>query len=202
MPAMPLAQLDRQLEQSAQKQWQWMECEPLPRRYWGAFDGGLYRVKTWFPRRMVNRQSCWHRYFDFYVRAWRKLKLCRPSYKTWAPFYGGSQWWSLTHEMLERMMAAHAQRPQMARFYRHVFAPDEHYFQHLLVLAGGLEQLAPSNGRFFIWPAGQHSPSELTRSDWPTLRASGALFARKFALNADECAEYLNELSAPYFLRG
>ncbi|KIT15104.1 beta-1,6-N-acetylglucosaminyltransferase [Jannaschia aquimarina] len=69
------------------------------------------------------------RLFDGYVDLQRKLGLGRKVPDGISPHLG-SQWWCLTRSTLEAILQA-PDREQMDRYFRHVWIPDEAYFQTL-----------------------------------------------------------------------
>jgi Core-2/I-Branching enzyme len=65
---------------------------------------------------------------------------------------------------------------------KYTFASDELLFQMLLMESPFRDDLAKNEGREVIWPG----PKTLTLEDWPVLKESSALFARKFDCHKDE----------------
>jgi len=47
--------------------------------------------------------------------------------------YGGSQWWSLTHEAVQFVLEFVREQPNFSRFYRFTHSPDEMFFQTILL---------------------------------------------------------------------
>lgn len=97
-----------------------------------------------------------------------------------ACFYGGSQWWSLTHECVAYL----AQRAQPGdpsyEFFRKVKIPDESFFQTLLLNSEWAPTIVNDNLRYIDWTSGPEYPKLLRESDrwkWQTARK---LWGRKF----------------------
>lgn len=65
--------------------------------------------------------------FDLWVRLQRLLKLRRRMPEGVRPHLG-SQWWCLTRETMEGIMAD-PEGPVLRRYFRHVWIPDESFFQ-------------------------------------------------------------------------
>lgn len=68
--------------------------------------------------------------FDKYVELQRCLKLKRKMPKGLVP-HMGSQWWCLTRQTLTAILQG-ADRPEYDAYFRHVWIPDESYFQTLV----------------------------------------------------------------------
>lgn len=195
LPAMPHEQMDKELNESYAQGKLWVSCTRLLYSEWA--ESCLPRVTIWYPRALVSRQGAWHRrYYRPYIKFWQKLGLVRPFYEHYAPFYAGSQWWSLRHEVVEEILNYHDTHAGLAHYYKHVFCSDELYIQHLLIKAGFEEHIQNNYRRYIDWSGeNAQSPKNLQREDWEEVRQSGAFFARKFQLSEDECAEYLQQLN-------
>jgi core-2/I-Branching enzyme len=101
-----------------------------------------------------------------------------PSY---ARPYGGSQWWNLSRPAAEGILAFLDRHPDYRRYHEHTLAPDELFFQSILLgtrLAEELE-VVDDDLRFMRWPEGESHPRLLAAEDLPAMRESGALFCRK-----------------------
>ncbi len=68
--------------------------------------------------------------FDAYVWLQRKTGLQRRMPKSIVPHLG-SQWWCLTRQTLSAILE-HPERPQIDRYFKKVWIPDESYFQTLV----------------------------------------------------------------------
>lgn len=196
MPLLSPATLDARLDEAAASNTQFIECEPLPRRIWDDFDGGLHRAEIYFPAFFVSKYTNLHRDFFWpYIRMWKRLGLRRPLYRQYAPFFGGAQWFSLTQDCVRALFAAMRREPGLVRFFRHTFCSDELFFPTLLARTD-YRARAAGNGRYLRWPGGdvKYSPDTLRPEDWPAALASGYLFGRKFELEAQECTRFLSQL--------
>lgn len=196
LPCMPLSRLDATLDIYAREARQLIECTPLPLPRWGR-DGGLSRVETWYPRCMVSKYDASHRYFWWYTNKWIRLRLRRPGYYLFRPFYGGAQWWSLTGDCVERVMQFSKDHPFFRYFFHHTFCSDELYIQTCLARTGYLSSCSGDNMRFLLWQRpNDQSPRDLLPDDWPSAFSSGKLFARKFTLSPRQCAAYFAALGS------
>ena len=195
LPAMPRNEMNRELEKAYAEGCQFMECKQLPRSdKWGR-DGGIHRVGAWFPRRLVSKYSPWHRWFWPYTNKWIRLRLRRPLYFMFRPFYGGAQWWSLTGDCVADIADYAAKHFLFRYFFHHAFCSDELFFQTCISRTSHHSGVTGDNRRFLKWekPDAQ-SPMDLTEPLWPELWASGAFFGRKFSMQPGETTSYLRKL--------
>ena len=195
LPAKPRKIMEQELEEAYTRGRQLMECKLLPRSdEWGR-DGGIHRVGTWFPRWMVSKYSPWHRWFWPYTNKWIRLRLRRPLYFVYRPFYGGAQWWSLTGDCVADIADYAAKHPLFRYFFHHTFCSDELFFQTCIARTSHHSGVTDDNRRFLKWPVdNSQSPMDLQEDSWPELWASGALFARKFSMSPGETTRYLQKL--------
>lgn len=195
LPAMPAQQREAELEKAAEQGLQFMQCRPLPRYDLWSRDGGIHRVGTWYPRWMVSKYSPWHRWFWPYTNKWIRLRLRRPAYYLFWPFYGGGQWWSLTGGCMAAIAEYARTHRCFCRFFHHSFCSDELFFQTCLARTGYLEHLVDDNRRYLKWPfKDAPSPMDLQPEHWAEAWESGALFARKFAMEPGQTERYLQNL--------
>ena len=81
------------------------------------------------------------------------------------------------------------------RFFHHTFCSDELFFQTCLARTGYLDRLVDDNRRYLKWPfKDAPSPMDLQPEHWTEAWESGALFARKFALEPGQTELYLQNL--------
>lgn len=101
------------------------------------------------------------------------------------PLFGGSFFTTLRRECVEYVRAFYEQRPAVVRYFRGTLAPEEVYFQTVL-LASGRFTLSGDCKRFFDFASGDGArPRLLDMVDLPALLSSGAHFARKFDVGYD-----------------
>ena len=195
LPAKPISELDAALDIAYAAGRQFMECFPLPFLERWKTDGGLHRVGVWYPRWIVSKYSPWHKWFWWYTNKWRRLRIRRPLYYLFKPFYGGAQWWSLTGACVASMAEYAAAHPRFCRFFRHSFCSDEIFFQTCFARVWQHSQAENDNKRFLKWPfQAAPSPMDLQPEHWQEIRESGAFFSRKFSLNPGETEQYLHYL--------
>lgn len=191
MPAMGPGQMEAFLDEAYARNLQIIESTPIPTP--GKYEKWQHRVQVWYPRFMVSKYSPWHKWFWWYTNKWRRLRVKRPGWYLFRPFYGGAQWWSLTLPCVKDVLRYHRSHRLHAWFFRNVFCSDELYIQTCVRRCG--YEVSGDNMRYLSWPfPSAPSPDDLTPADWPAVRESGCLFARKFALTEEECRSYLGSL--------
>jgi hypothetical protein len=153
----------------------------LPNPLWGP-EGGMERIRYW--------------HHPIYRQRFR-VPIAR-SFPSGVRPFGGSAYCLLSRTAIEHLLAFLSRRPDVMRFYRHTWTPDE------MLIATGLHNSSPSeelideNLWFMDWPpgSGKH-PRVLDSSDADALlaaagrpasaagRARVKLFARKFDASVD-----------------
>jgi len=121
----------------------------------------------------------------------------------------GSAWWAMKRDSAARILKFVEEKPEILRAFRWTYIPDEMFFSTVLV--GFLGETNLRNGRVhfiegFALPRDYLRLKILNRngirifgvSDFEKLRASPALFARKFDMNLDsKILDLLDETVAP-----
>lgn len=95
---------------------------------------------------------------------------------------GRSQWMTLTTEAIRYIVDYLNDHPEVVRFFKLTWAPDEIIFQTILYNSPFRPSLVNDNLRYIDWSKGQASPKVLKEEDLDGMLASGKLFARKFDL--------------------
>lgn len=158
-----------------------MEVFEMPYSGWGP-SGGMERIQNRFysiPRRKY--PYVW----EFRIpRIREKLPLnLKP--------YGGSGYFCLPKEVVRYVIDFVEKNPSVRSFFRRAQAPDEMFFQTILMNSRYRSRIVNDNKRYINWNrnAGSH-PAVLTTSDFEDIKNSGKLFARKFDPSID--SEILN----------
>jgi hypothetical protein len=95
--------------------------------------------------------------------------------------FGGSQWWNLSRAAADHVLAFLGEHPGYRRYHEHTLAPDEIFFQSVLLGTGFADghEVVDDSLRFMRWQEGESHPRALTTDDLPALRDSEDLFCRK-----------------------
>jgi len=165
-PLEPPAEIERRL--AAAEGRSFMTFWPLPHEPW-AGRGGLDRIERlhWVRGR----------------RAHLSLPLRRRLPRGLRPF-GGSPYWSLARPVAEHVERFVRDRPDVVRFFEHVWIPDEIFFQSVVMSSDLADTVVNDNQRHIDWTR-DPAPTIFETRDLDDLASSGALFARKFDVTVD-----------------
>lgn len=161
---------------------------PLPSRLWGR-RGGMDRLRPW----------------QVPIRGRRVRLPVWPRLPAGIEPYGGSMYWALTAAAARDVLSLIESRPELERFYRRTWIPDEMFVPTLVMNSPSRAGVANEGLTYIRWPdAGGRHPAVLRRAELPALRVAAAgpsevggrarckLFARKFDVAVD--AEILDAL--------
>jgi len=98
---------------------------------------------------------------------------------------GRSQWFTISKKHVEYIIAKIAKNPDLVRFFKFTWAPDEFFFQTILFNSIYKEDIINNNLRFIDWSEGKKNPKVFTSNDFNLLIESNQFFARKFDVNVD-----------------
>lgn len=168
----------------------YVEHFPLPDPRW-RFEGrertDFYsydvrgRRETCIPRGEDTSRLSWKgRLLNEALRARTAFKGAR-GFPPYARPFGGSQWWNLSRVAADHVLRFLDDHPDYRRYHEHTLAPDELFFQSILVGTGfaAEHEVVDDSLRFLRWPEDESSPRSLTVGDIPALGQSEALFCRK-----------------------
>lgn len=145
-----------------------MSFWPLPRSAWGP-RGGLDRIEDW------------------HLVTYRRLHLALPLRRVLPlglrPF-GGAPYWCLSKAVVDYVQGVIRERPEIVRFFEHVYIPDEVLFQTLIMNSALRDSVENENLRYLDWSR-TPAPALLGVGDLDAMLGSGKLFARKFDETVD-----------------
>lgn len=147
----------------------------------------LGRRETCIPRGEETSFLSWKgRLLNQALRARSVFKGPR-SFPPYARAFGGSQWWNLSRPAADYVLSFLDAHPDYRRYHEHTLAPDELFFQSILLGTGFADEheVVDDCLRFMRWPADVSHPRALTADDLPALRASEKLFCRKLDPTGD-----------------
>jgi hypothetical protein len=163
-----------------------MDHFPLPNhRKWGP-GGGMYRVnKYFFGLSFIKKYLAKVANFLATFIPFLNRKLA----KGIEPF-SGSQWWAMDMRALNYVLDYVATHPEYVKFHKHTFAPDELFFQMILLNCEDdslRNNIANDNLRYMKWKTSDIAHPEILKvNDLDDIGDSNALFARKFDTGVDE----------------
>ncbi len=144
------------------------------------------RYRHWFNERTQPKRFYWS------LDLQRRLKLDRDPPAD-LKIMIGSQWWCLRRSTVEKILAFLAERPDVTRFFRTTWIPDETFFQTLvrhLVPSREIE----SRTLTFLMFSDYGMPVTFYNDHYTLLIGQDHLFARKISPDALELKQRLGEL--------
>lgn len=144
-PVQPNAHIERVLARSGQQYLSFWRLEDRP--------SWQHKVQYHYPTEWIsqrNPREALPRWV--FWAAFRRVRRLAPKRRHPTPFtpYGGSQWWSLTHDCVQDVLTTLDKHPDLARFYRTTESPDEMLFQ-TIVLNGPLASSVHGYDRYQQW---------------------------------------------------
>lgn len=167
----------------------YMEEFPMTRNqptHWGK-SGGLDRFENSYYRNSVyvlfyyllNKMTSSNKETRRFIRIPRINK--RPPYNL-EP-YGGSAYFCLSKQQVSYILEYLKDKPDLIAFFNRTFAPDEMFFQTIIMNSPLRDTIIGDNLRYIDWfKQGVPLPALLTVDDADSLLNSSKLFARKFDL--------------------
>jgi len=147
-----------------------MRYHSIPSDCWINEKGGLDRIE--------------YRHFYFFDRHFI-FPIKRKFPKVFKP-YGGNAYWCLPKECAEYVRNLIKQNPSFFNFFKHVFAPEEIFFQTVILNSPFKDSVINNDLRYIDWPDKNPShPKILCKEDFEKLLRSSSLFARKFDITVD-----------------
>lgn len=102
--------------------------------------------------------------------------------------WGGSTWWCLTRECIYYICYFIIKNPGYIEYCKHLFAPDEIFFQTIVMNSNLKSNVINDGFRYIDWynaPPPKSHPATLSKNYFSTLCNSNSLFARKFDIEYD-----------------
>jgi hypothetical protein len=130
---------------------------------------------------------------DFKFKGQYKLQLLvnriMPKRKFPLPYtlYGGncSMYWTIDKACAAYVVAFLDQHPELLRFARFTWAPDEFLIPTIIMNSPFREKVINNSLRYIDWSQGGPNPKLLTMQDLNKLACSDSFFARKFDIQKD-----------------
>jgi len=108
------------------------------------------------------------------------LRINRNITRNAPPLYGGSTWLSLSYSCMEYAVNYASENPQFMNSLKYTFAPEEMYFQTVLMQSKFKDDIVNDSLFYIDWEfRSGNSPAPLDISDLEKLKKSKKLFARK-----------------------
>jgi hypothetical protein len=174
----------------------YMEHWPIPTSRW-RFEG---RDRTDFYTYNVlgRRETCVPRGEDLSSLSWKgrllnellRMRGVLKPHRRFPPYlrpFGGSQWWNLSRAASDHVLSFVDDHPGYRRYHEHTLAPDEFFFQSILLGTDFVSrhEIVNDHLRFMVWRKGASHPATLRTDDLPAMVKGHQLFARKFDTEVD-----------------
>ncbi len=155
-----------------------------------------WRLKIYTFNDIINRRGKWKNILwhtdDIQRKLLTHIKIRKEIQER---FYYGSQWFSLSHEIIHYVLKFCKRNPQFVRRFYLTFVPDESFF-HMIIMNGPFaSKITPNNLRFIDWQRKapkEPLPRTLSIDDYADIVKSGSFFCRKISL--PKSAELLDKL--------
>lgn len=117
----------------------------------------------------------------YFLKIQKIIGVNRNFTKKSPPIYGGSAWFSLSRSCMEYVLDYAEKNPDFMKSLTNTFAPEEMFFQTVLMQSPFKDDLVNNNLVYIDWEfRNGNSPAPLDISDLEKLKNSDQLFARKF----------------------
>ncbi len=107
----------------------------------------------------------------------------------------GSQWWVLRRDTIEKILSFLKKRPEVTRFFRTTWIPDETFFQTLTMHLVPREEVNPLPPTYLMF-SDYGMPVTFYADHYDLLRTQDRFFARKISNHDDTLREKLGALYA------
>jgi len=158
---------------------QFMDIFSLPDKRWP--NGGLDRFNKYhFYDKFNAKTKIGFKIIMSLLKIQSVLGVNRNVTKKMPPLYGGSTWVSLTYSCMEYAVNYADENSEFMKSLENTFAPEEIYFQTVLMLSPFRKDLVEKHLFYIDWEfRNGNSPANLDISDLDKLKESKKLFARK-----------------------
>ena len=181
----PIKPLDGIRAHIAARQGQaFMDFHLLPRPGW-AEEGGLERLRYPHLRLFAADQRLPPGVAGRFRMGHLRVPVPRRLPAGMRPYQGSAYWW-LPRDCVEYVQKVIDTRPEVLRFFRQAFIPEESFFQMVLLNSPHADRVVNDYLRYTNWRP-EHWPhgTSLEAADLPKLKKSPALFASKFDRRRD-----------------
>ncbi len=120
---------------------------------------------------------------SIYIKFQNLFNVQNPFFKN-QDIYMGSSWFTITNGATEYILDNIT--PELIENYKKTTCADEHFFQTLLMNSKFKDRVEEYNLTYIDWSEGNPNPKTLTIEDYPKLKESSKLFARKFDIEVDK----------------
>jgi hypothetical protein len=160
----------------------------LPSAAWQTEDGGKDRYQYYWLIDAVHL-----RYAEMFVGWQKRLGLKRRMSGFVSPV-GGSQWFLLTAGCMHFILDYCGKNPMYLRFWRTTRLSDEMFFNTIVLNSEFASRVENSSLKYLDWLKGPEIPRILRLDDFPLIKESSHLFARKVDLSISESSQLMDKI--------
>ncbi|MBD3627941.1 beta-1,6-N-acetylglucosaminyltransferase [Cyclobacterium sp.] len=159
---------------------QFMEHFALPSSRWAG--GGLNRLNYYNPYDLFNRKTkSGAKLISACLKIQKFFHIKRKPFIAFPKLYGGSVWWSLSSDCVRYVLDQLAADPGILKRLHYTLCPEEMLFQTILMNSRFEPSITGNTMTMILWEhRNGNSPATLDKSDFPKLKTSAKLFARRF----------------------
>jgi hypothetical protein len=167
-----------------------IEFFPLPNMQWIGENGGLDRFSYWYfifsEQRLafIKRNQFISRCLKFLSSRLIKILPFHRLPPRGIKLFGGSAYWCLTRDCAEYINEIVQRDRTFVNFFKYALAPDESFFQTVLLNSPFKNRIVNDNLRYILWFASRH-PEILCNKHFKGFMSTDKLFARKFDMTMD-----------------
>ncbi len=177
-PIRPIADFKEFLKRNPD--FDFIECCDISQRAWVKGGLGRERFRFYYP---VNFRTS-RKTFDRLIRWQRKLKIRRKMPRDLYP-HMGSQWWTMRWSTCKKVIDYTRDHPEVPKFFRSTWIPDESYFQTLVARLIPKKQIADLQLMFHhLTPSGR--PYVFYNDHLHVVKRLPHFFVRKISPHAKE----------------
>lgn len=166
----------------------------LPNSKWADENGGFDRI-DYIHVRQINRGKTWL-FTKFFIKLINKINIkciiplmrklgIRRKRLNGVDYYGGANWMDLTNNCVSQIITFAETHKKFVKKFRHTKCADEIFFQTIIL--NYVKNIDVDNKclRYIDWYSGPDYPRIMRIEDYPKLKKSDCLFARKFNTSVD-----------------
>jgi len=151
------------------------------RSIWNLIKVYIYEFPKYFKEKKAIQEAT----EIIFSRIYTKKKKFIEGYE---PF-GGWAWWTLTYDCSKYMLETFRKNPQLKKFFKFSWTPDEMIYQTIIINSPFRETVVNNDLREIVFPGegenGSH-PIIYKANDFEFIKNSTKLFARKFDITVDK----------------
>jgi len=166
---------------------EFIDHHKLPWDEWNKQAGGFKRIQYYHNTYKEIYKNFFDKMIYYYTnRLFSKFnKIFKVSRKIDHVFYGGINWFNLSHKCVQQIMEYLSANKSYLRRFKFTLCADEIFFQTIICNYTKDIEIVNNSLRYIKWGDSEKSPNILTQKYLSDMLNSDHLFARKFDENVD-----------------